>query len=152
MSWISRRKFHCTICSINTISEQQRESRSVTGKNMGGNILTYLAVALFLTSSVTTIESSADTNIQPRLSPDEVENRITLDRETNPLYESKLLAPVHVWKNRVSEQTGFNWSLDYSALFLGVSDSPGEDQASGGMVRFFGYWDLVNRGDPNRAV
>jgi porin len=100
---------------------------------------------------LTAIESFADTNIQPLLSPDEVENRITLDRETNPLYESKLLTPVHVWKNRVSEQTGFNWSLDYSALFLGVSDSPGEDQASGGMVRFFGYWDLVNRGGSNKG-
>ncbi len=90
-------------------------------------------------------------NIQPRLSTDYVENQIILDRNASPLYESKLFAPVHAWKNRVAERTGFNWSLDYSALFMGVSDSLGEDNASGGMVRFFGYWDLVNRGGPNKG-
>ena len=34
---------------------------------------------------------------------------------------------------------------------MGVNDSLGEDNASGGMVRFFGYWDLVNRGGPNKG-
>ena len=90
-------------------------------------------------------------NIRPRLSTDEVENQITLDREANPLYESRLLAPIHEWKNGVAEKTGFNWSLDYTALFMSVSGSPGEDNASGGNVRFFGYWDLVNRGGPNKG-
>ena len=110
-----------------------------------------LCVAVCLTYCLTTAESFAESEIKPLLSPDEVENQITLDREANPLYESKLLAPLHDWKNRVAEKTGFNWSLDYSALFLGVSGSPGEDQASGGMVRFFGFWDLVNRGGPNKG-
>jgi porin len=84
-------------------------------------------------------------------STDEVENQIEMDRKANPLYESKLFAPIHEWKNGVAERTGFNWSLDYSALFMGVSGSPGEDQASGGMVRFLGFWDLVNRGAPNKG-
>ena len=60
-------------------------------------------------------------------------------------------AILHDWKNGIAERTGFNWSLDYSALFMSVNDSPGEDTASGGMVRFFGYWDLVNRGGPNKG-
>ncbi len=96
-------------------------------------------------------ETAPDGNVKPRLSTDEVENQISMDREANPLYESKLLAPIHRWKNGVAERTGFNWSLDYSALFIGVSDSLGEDNASGGIVRFFGYWDLVNRGGPNKG-
>ena len=96
-------------------------------------------------------EAGGEQNIRPRLSTDDVENQIILDRNTNPLYESKLFAPVHAWKNGIAERTGFNWSLDYSALYMGVSDSLGEDNASGGMVRFFGYWDLVNRGGPNKG-
>jgi len=96
-------------------------------------------------------ESASESNIRPRLATDEVENQITMDRKANPLYESKLMAPIHEWKNGVAERTGFNWSLDYSALFMSVNDSPGEDNASGGMARFFGYWDLVNRGGPNKG-
>lgn len=96
-------------------------------------------------------ETSSDSTIRPRLSTDEVENQITLDRKANPLYESKLLESIHAWKNGVAERTGFNWSLDYSTLFMGVNDSPGEDNASSGMVRFFGFWDLVNRGGPNKG-
>lgn len=96
-------------------------------------------------------EGGSDNGIHPRLSTDEVENQIALDKKANALYESKLLAPIHEWKVGVSERTGFNWSLDYSALFMGVSDSLGEDNASSGMVRFFGFWDLVNRGGPNKG-
>ena len=96
-------------------------------------------------------EGDSDSNLRPLLSTDEAENRITLDREANPLYKSKLLAPIRKWKNQVAEKTGFNWSLDYTAFFVGVSDSPGEDSASSGMVRFFGFWDLVNPGGPNKG-
>ncbi len=57
-------------------------------------------------------EEASGNNIRPRLSTDEVENQITMDREANPLYESRLLAPLHEWKNGVADRTGFNWSLD----------------------------------------
>ncbi len=118
---------------------------------MKGDIVANLLMTLIVSSFLTAGQVSADTKVNPRLSPDEIENQITLDRETNPLYESKLFEPIHEWKNGVAERTGFNWSIDYSALFLGVSDSSGEDQASGGMVRFMGYWDLVNRGGSNKG-
>ena len=109
--------------------------------------------AVFLAFATTALATGATTEdtVRPSLSTDEVENQITLDREANPFYESRLLAPIHDWKNGIAERTGFNWSLDYSALFMSVNDSPGEDNASGGMVRFFGYWDLVNRGGPNKG-
>jgi porin len=114
--------------------------------------LKYLPLAFFvLVTTAQATEVSTESTVSPRLSTNEVENQITLDREANPLYESRLLASIHEWKKRVAEKTGFNWSLDYSALFMSVSDSPGEDNASGGMVRFFGYWDLVNRGGPNKG-
>lgn len=96
-------------------------------------------------------ETALEGSIVSRLSTDEVENQIKLDNTANPLYESKLFAPIHAWKAEVAEKTGFNWSLDYSAVFFGVDGSPGEDNASGGMVRFFGFWDLVDRGGANKG-
>lgn len=96
--------------------------------------------------------AAADSNAAgSRLATDETENRIQLDKETNPLYESQLLKPLSNWKSRVAEQTGFNWSIDYNALAMGVSDSLGEDSASSGVVRFYGYWDLVNRGKRSKG-
>jgi porin len=115
------------------------------------SIIYFLVASCAFAFVVQASEEASGNNIRPRLSTDEVENQITLDREANPLYESRLLSPIHEWKNRVAEKTGFNWSLDYTALFMSVSGSPGEDNASGGMVRFFGYWDLVNRGGPNKG-
>ena len=96
-------------------------------------------------------EDDSFRNFRPLLSNDEVENQIIMDRGVNPLHKSIILAPVKNWKNQVAEKTGFNWSLDYTALFMGVSDSPGEDDASSGMVRLYGFWDLVNRGSPNKG-
>jgi len=110
-----------------------------------------LAILFALTATVQASEPTSESNVRPRLSTNEVENQITLDREANPLYESRLLSPIREWRDGVAEKTGLNWSLDYTALFMGVSDSPGEDNASSGMVRFFGYWDLVNRGSSNKG-
>ena len=115
---------------------------------------TYIPVAVTLiciSVAAQAVDNEPEGNIQPRLSTDQVENQITLDRKANPLYESRLLAPIHDWKNEVARKTGFNWSLDYSALFMGVDGSPGEDNASSGVVRFFGFWDLVNRGGANKG-
>ncbi len=109
------------------------------------------AILLGFSPTLQAANSTTENTVRPRLSTDEVENQINLDREANPLYESRLFAPIKEWKNAVAEKTGFNWSLDYSAFFVGVSDSPGEDNASSGMVRFFGFWDLVNRGTPNKG-
>ena len=113
----------------------------------------YILLLALQFALVSAVQGASTSNaiVRPRLSTDEVENQIELDKEANPLYESKLLAPIKEWKNSVAERTGFNWSLDYSALFMGVSDSLGEDNASGGIARFFGYWDLVNRGGPNKG-
>ncbi|MGD9308005.1 MAG: carbohydrate porin [Desulfosarcina sp.] len=114
--------------------------------------LVYLFTAwIYLVSAALSEDTNPEDNLNPRLSTDQVENQIVLDKKANPLYESRILAPLRGWRDGVAENTGFNWSIDYSALFMGVSDSPGEDNASGGMVRFFGFWDLVNRGGPNKG-
>jgi porin len=123
---------------------------------MKTKICIYLSIALLgLVSAIhaveTAPETTSDNTIKPRLSTDEVENQITLDRKANPFYESRLLAPVRVWRDGVAEKTGLNMSLDYSALYMSVNNSPGEDNAGSGMVRFYGYWDLVGRGGSNKG-
>jgi porin len=110
-----------------------------------------LAIAVVLLTTLMPGSAASETEVRPRLSTDDVENQIALDRESNPLYESILLGPISRWRDGVAEKTGFHWSLDYSAFFAGVSDSPGEDSAGSGMVRFFGFWDLVDRGGKNKG-
>jgi len=112
----------------------------------------YLTVfVLVFASALPAAETTSDGHVRPLQSTDEIENQITLDREANPLYDSKLLAPLRDWQEGVAEKTGFNWSIDYSALFMEVSESFDEEKASGGMVRFFGFWDLVNRDEKNKG-
>ena len=73
-------------------------------------------------------------------SPEAVENRIAEDRR-------KRERPL---KERLGER-GVNLAIDYSAVALGASDvlPDADDDASGGMVRFYGSWEAVNRGKPN---
>lgn len=57
--------------------------------------------------------------------------------------------PVLDWKSHLQAEQGLSLGLDYTTNLLSASDSLGEDQAWGGMLRFFGSWDLANRGGPN---
>jgi porin len=98
-------------------------------------------------------------SINPRLSTDDPGNQQVLDREANPLYESKLLAPARDWRDGVAEKTGLSMSVDYTAQFIGLSqaDYPGQlgngdKNAGSGMVRFYGTWVLVDRGGSNSGT
>ena len=53
------------------------------------------------------------------------------------------------WKDQVAEEHGLAFGFDYSALFLGASESLAGDRASGGIIRSFGSWDLLGRGTAN---
>ena len=54
-----------------------------------------VVITLGLTSLVYATDSASEQNVLSSLSTDEVENQILLDQKANPLYESKLLAPIH---------------------------------------------------------
>lgn len=53
------------------------------------------------------------------------------------------------WKARLQKEQGLGLGLDYSTNLFVATESPGEDTAWGGMVRFFGSWELANRGGRN---
>ena len=72
--------------------------------------------------------------------PDAVGNQIAEDRASRD-------QPI---KERLAGR-GVNLSLDYSAVGITADKvlPDSDDDASGGMVRFYGSWDAVNRGEAN---
>lgn len=53
---------------------------------------------------------------------------------------------------RLAERTGLGYGFDYNALGFTASSSLGEDTAAGGVFRFMGTWDAMNRGGPNAGT
>jgi porin len=82
-----------------------------------------------------------------------VDNTIATDDETvSRITGNKLYDPWFEWKKGLREKHGFAFSVDYSAAWFGTSDTPAEGQASSGMVRFYGAWDLVGRESGNTGA
>lgn len=87
--------------------------------------------------------------------PDQVDKTIATDDETvSRITGNKFYDPWFEWKNGLQEKYGLAFSVDYSAAWFGVSDTPAEaeGQASSGMVRFYGAWDLVGRESGNTGA
>jgi len=85
--------------------------------------------------------------------PNAVGNQLADDAEPIPaLVKERVLDPWFDWKKELQDNTGISLGIDYTALGLYASDSPGESNASSGMARFFGSWNLVGRGTPNTGA
>ena len=61
----------------------------------------------------------------------------------------KALKPWFDWKGDLNKKYGFSFGLDYSALGQIATASPGEDNAAGGIFRFFGNWTVFGRDSGN---
>jgi porin len=81
--------------------------------------------------------------------PNAVENQL---RDDAAVDRPTLFERYFDWKTELTETHGFSFSVDYSAVYFGANQSPGEDRASGGMIRFFGTWNLVGRGTKNTGA
>jgi porin len=87
--------------------------------------------------------------------PDAVENTIEEDaRITGAVIKERITQPWFDWKAKMQEDHGFSIGIDYSAvgLFSSEKGASGDDNASSGMVRLFGSWDLVGRGTKNTGA
>jgi porin len=85
--------------------------------------------------------------------PDSVPKTIEEDEmDKRPVFETGFLDDYHEFKKRLTERTGFSYGVDYSAVYLHADDSPGKDDASGGMIRFYGSWDLAGRESGNTGT
>jgi porin len=108
---------------------------------------TFLAAAL-LTIPVTLMAQNFG-------GPDAVENTIEEDaRITGAVIKERITQPWFDWKAKMQEDHGFSIGVDYSAvgLFSSEKGASGDDNASSGMVRLFGSWDLVGRGTKNTGA
>lgn len=77
-------------------------------------------------------------------SPEQVENRLDIDsNQVTPLFPSHFGRGYFDWKDRIENEHGLSIGGDYSFAYLKASDSPGADDAFGGMYRFFGSWDVT---------
>jgi porin len=79
--------------------------------------------------------------------PDAVENQLEADEEEKAsLFDLDWLRRYREWKAGIREKTGIHFGGDYSAQAFFADESAGDDFSGAGMYRFFGSWDLVDRG------
>ena len=85
--------------------------------------------------------------------PDQVERRLEKDEEPKTsFFEFEFMRPYFDFKSDLKKNTGFDFGIDYSAVYFGANKSLGDKNASSGMVRFYGSWELVNRGKGNNGA
>jgi porin len=81
--------------------------------------------------------------------PNTVGNQLEEDAEIKgAVIEKRALQSWFDWKRKIQEENGISLGIDYSAVYFGASEEglTGKDNASAGMLRFFGSWDLVGKG------
>ena len=105
----------------------------------------------------------ADSNLAPSISavkpaesgtpafggPNATENIIAEDaEEKGGFIKRRISQPWFDWKKKIQDEHGLSLGVDYSGVYLQSNENgfSGEDDAAGGMVRFYGSWDLAGRG------
>lgn len=82
--------------------------------------------------------------------PNTVQNQMQDDAAvSDALIERPVLESWKDWKKNLSETRNLDFTIDYSAVALTASEAFGNDDASSGMVRFFGSLGLTGQGTPN---
>ena len=100
-------------------------------------------------------EVAIDSAITPNLGgPEQVENRLNIDsNQVTPMFPSNFVPGYFDWKDRIREENGVGLGGDYSFAYLKASESAGEDDdAFGGMYRFFGFWEAFSDGEGNSGA
>jgi porin len=81
--------------------------------------------------------------------PNATENILKEDAEKKRGFiTERITQPWFDWKKKIQQKYGLALGFDYSSVYLKSSETgfSGEDNAAGGMVRFFGSWELIGRG------
>ncbi len=86
-------------------------------------------------------------------SPDQVERQLDDDNQKKqPFFELGFMQPYFDFKANLKQNKGFSYGLDYSSAYFSANQSLGEKSAGGGMVRFYGSWDLIGKGAKNTGA
>jgi porin len=82
--------------------------------------------------------------------PDQVDNQLQSDaRPKESLLQLGFLDSYFEFKDRLKEETGLGFGVDYSTVYMKASASLAEEEAWSGMLRLYGSWELVGRGSGN---
>ena len=115
------------------------------------------AVFLAFTSSLAVAQETTATESEASLvpvvfgGPNSVPGQLAADaRAAEAFVDPVFLDRYFDWKDGLTAKHGFSFTLDYTAAMLAATDTITEkDAGAGGVVRFFGSWDLVGRDSDN---
>ena len=119
-------------------------------RTMAGGI--FLASLLMMVSqSLVADEYSDSSTVQQFAGPGSVPGQLAEDaRLTDSLTDVTVPQSYTDWKKGLFEKRGLNFTVDYSATGIAATNTLNdEDSFAGGVVRFFGQWDLVGRDSGN---
>jgi porin len=104
-----------------------------------------------MTQEAQTPEDDSSKTIQQFGGPSSVPGQLADDKRlTKALTNVSLPQNYTDWKKRLLEKHGFDFSIDYSATgIIATNTLNDDDNFAGGVVRFFGQWDLVGRDSGN---
>ena len=86
-------------------------------------------------------------------SADQTENREAIDDSVKySIWDFHFLDPYFKLKDSIYEKTGIRFDFDYNTLYIGSTSDMGDGMAAGGVFRFYGVWDLVNKGKKNSGT
>ena len=130
---------------------------SLKRKRLGGFAFATLLVLLIqpvVAQDSTTAEDDESSAAQQFGGPNSVPGQLADDaRLTESLTGQELPQGYFDWKDRLREERGLSFSVDYTAGILGATNTLGEDDTfAGGAVRFFGFWDLIGRESGNTGT
>jgi len=114
----------------------------------------YIIIFLFFYSIQLTVLGQDEEQSIPKLgSPDQVDNRMALDNQVKkPFLEFSFMDPYFDFKSHINEKIGLTFSTEYSSAYFGTNSKIGEGQASSGMWKFLGSWELVGRKSGNSGA
>ena len=109
------------------------------------------AEAMLRNSETNEETSSARTELQ---GPSSVESMLLQDQAISepaltPRWARELTRPYFTFKQDLQDRRNLAIGGDYNLLYQHAGNSPGEDNAAGGVIRFFGAWTATGKGTPD---
>lgn len=99
-------------------------------------------------------EKPKESKSNPRLgSADQVDNRLELDNQVkDPFFEFSFLDPYFDFKQRLKDSVGLTLATEYSAAYFNSNADIGEGNASSGMWKLYGTWELAGKKSGNSGA
>ena len=86
-------------------------------------------------------------------SSNQVDKQLDSDQAVKKsFFEFGFLQPYFDFKDRLKENAGLSFGMDYSAAYFAANKSLGEKNAGSGMFRLYGTWELVGQESGNNGA